>query len=1249
LTPSRPCDTSRHNVGDAHSMKVLRNSIKSILLLTAISAITVFGWFEPGVAQEAAGREKPNELEYAQKLIKDGLYDVARGELVRFTGQDTPAALRQRALVLLGDVETASGDRAKARRLYESGFEASPKGEDACRALAKMGETSLSMEDYGGAAAVLQRLTELFPDCGLVCSAMFDVGRAHFRLGDYEQAVRDFERTRSACGVDDKNPELLLWLGRAQSRLDTGRGRQTLEGVVNSYPGTRAAFGASLELAAELERQGNSDGAAALLERALQYKDVDRTSRAVGLYRYATLLAARGRDREAGRAFSECFEAAADSALCEKCNLSAQSSFMTAGLDRDADAMAQKLLSGSYSGSAKEASLLTRAASARAKGDLAGALVFLGRVKRTLAVDSLYCLARIEEAETSEKMSDFDAAESAYRAAMDSSCPESLRPRALRGLASLYRTHMDRPDEASLYDGLLVQLYPGTDAAAAAAADLARAAEKRGDFAEAARLYAGVAKDFPLSDRADECLRRAEALRELFPPALRAEDLRKMSSVVSSVASGSIQPERGLEDEARVLRVDFHAYDEAAALLEQALLSAPAERKHLVLMALGEVRLLQARRADFLGKPEEAARQRSAGLRYFRDLVSQYSDTPLAGDAKLELIRAELERLSSPEREKRAVVLYAEFLKEYPETDRIDEALFRRAEALAALSEKSDDEFASEAMSSLDRLVRDFPRSRFAAEARLTEGRMLCREGDTDAGERDLEVVVDQFPSSPAAAEAAYELGEIKLARRETDRAVSLYTLAADKAATRSLRERALARRGDSYLVAGDLPKAVAEYEYVLQRDPRGPFADDLLAKVAQAYLNRGMLGEASPSLERLGREFPQSPLLPGLLMRKAQAEEAAGDFAAARSTYDDIGRKYTQADSDTNFVMGLARTSFSSSDFGLSLNAYERLLKMDTSPELRREAGRGAVLSLAKLGEDSKLKKRLAWYLDNFPEDSSVVNEIALQRGMGLYQSGQYEEAYSALSSVETNLPASGRMNALVTMGLAKLKAGDFAAAAEAFRTAVEVGQETPRQDSALAYTARFKLGSSLFAMSAFSEASSAYLDAVRFCRDSSQCCEAWYNGGLCLERAEDWRGASELYLKVAEGCAGKLAKDAAFKAGYCRLTAGDSREAMTLLARALETSDEAEKPEVQYWIGEAYAAAGDMERAAAEFLKVPYLYGEGTLWAVTSRYKAGQAFEAAGKKDEAVRQYRAIIQREGEQSEWGSMAKERLLLLLR
>ncbi len=1211
-----------------------------------ICVVTLFVSPAQVVAEEASVRGGSGEFEYAEKLIKDGLYDVARVELGRFTGQDTPAGLRQRAFLLLGDIETAASDHDKARKLYGSAYEASPKGEDACRALAKVGEAGFLLEDYRGAAAVFERLSALFPDCRLVCSAMFDLGRARFELGDYEQAVREFERARSACGVEKEDPELLLWLGRAQFKLDPGRGRETFESIVNSYAGTPAAFAASLELAAELDRQGNSEAAAAVLERALKYKNVEKAAYAVGLSRHAALLASGGRLKEAGRAFSGCFELSPDSALCEWCNLRAQESFLSAGEHREADSIAQKLLSGSYSNQGRDASLLTRAASARAKGDLEGALAFLGRLKRTAGVDSLYCLARIQEAETREALSNFSGAESAYLLAMKHSCPETLRPRVLLGLADLYRARMADPDRASLYYGLLVQQHPGSDAAAAAAREMAYAAEKRGDFAGAAGLFAGVAKEFPLSEQADECQEKAVALQALFPPSVRAEDLGKLSSVVSSAASGSLEGGRALERAAEVLRTEFRAFGEAEALLEQALLSAPVERKHIVLFALGEVRLLEAGKAEYLGRTDQAASLRSTGLRSFRDLVSQYSETPLADNARLELVRAELERVASPDRGRRALALYTEFLQQYPETDRFDEGLFRRAEALEALSERAEDEFAADALTSFDRLIRDFPRSSFVAEARLRRGRMLCREGNTAAGERDFEVVVDQLASAPAAPEAAYELGELKLAKRETARAASLYTQAFEKATSRSLRERALARRGDSYLVAGDLARAIDEYEYVLARDPRGPFADDLLAKVAQAYLGRGKLAEASAPLKRLGREFPQSSLLPGLMMRKAQAEERAGDFAAAKSTYDEIGRRFAQAGGDTSFVMGLGRTSFSSGDFALSLNAFERLLKMDASDELRREAGRGAVLSLAKLGDEPKLKKRLAWYLDAFPEDSSVVDEVTLQRGLGLYRAGQYEEAYSVLSSVEAELPVSGRMNALVTMGLARLKVGDYATAAGAFREAVEAGRGA-RADSSLAFTARFKLGSSLFAMSAFREASVAYTDAAGFCRDSTQCCETWYNAGLCLERMEDWRGAADLYLRVAGGCAGELGKDAAFKAGYCRLNAGDNREAMTLLGKALETSDESEKPEIQYWIGEAHAAAGDMERAAAEFLKVPYLYGESTLWAVTARYKAGQAFEAAGNRDAAVRQYRAIIQREGEQSEWGSMAKERLLLL--
>ncbi len=86
-------------------METSRNCIRILPTLLVIIIVTLFA--SPALTEETAGKEGGTELEYAQKLIKDGLYDVARGELGRLTGRDTPAGLRQRAFMLLGDIETA--------------------------------------------------------------------------------------------------------------------------------------------------------------------------------------------------------------------------------------------------------------------------------------------------------------------------------------------------------------------------------------------------------------------------------------------------------------------------------------------------------------------------------------------------------------------------------------------------------------------------------------------------------------------------------------------------------------------------------------------------------------------------------------------------------------------------------------------------------------------------------------------------------------------------------------------------------------------------------------------------------------------------------------------------------------------------------------------------------------------------------------------------------------------------------------
>jgi TolA-binding protein len=1196
-----------------------------------------------GKAAPPSGR---SELDYVEKLIHEGMLDVAENDLLRFMESEPSAELRQRGALLLGDIKFSQSNLVEATRRYMRAYEANPRGESACDALYKAGQCRFLLHQYEEAISTFQKVIKLFPDCPQYCPAMTALGKAFFESGDYEQAAREFEETLAACQAEQKSGELLYWLGKAETRINIGKARDVFEKVRSAYPGTEAAFKASLELSQMFFDQGNTQGSLDVLAEAISYK-VDKALRARAFIKRGEFLDLIGRPQDAAREYAECFSLSPDSSLCEACNLSSQRAYLSGGDYRQADLLAQKLLSGNFSAKARRLSLLTRARASRVQGKYQDALDFISKMECSKQIDSLCCSASVEEGEIKEELSQFEGSVESYLRALTLPGPDSLHAMALMHLGDLCVKRRGEPDRALGYYSLLVDLYPGSETSGRALHEIAGLYEKKGDFSRASALYRKLAADFPLGPYADEALERAEILDSLFPTHVGQNELKKLSDLLLSAASGSVQGDKLLEEAALLFQGDFHSFEEARAMLERAAFSSPPERKPILFLRLSNVYLLLSRKAQFEGKANDAVAAKNAALKYLRDLVSQYSDSELADDAELLLIQDRLERLSSPEKEKTAASLYGDFLKGYPQTDRFEDALLGRAQALMKLSQGPGDESYDEALASYGKLIQEYPRSPLVAQAHYDKGRMLAKAGNIDGAESEFEAVLAGQPTSAVAPDAAYELAECKLAKRQIDEALALYKQALDKARNRSLRERALARKGDCLLVQGKLDEAIEQYEYVLKRDPKGPFADDLLVKEAEAYLSRGMLDKASDSFGRLVVLFPKSPLLSKALVRKAEAEAAAGDAKKAQATYQHIQERFPESSADTSVMLGLARTSFKAGDYRSSLEAYERLLRLNLSESGRNEAARGNVLSLAWVGDEGKVRKKLAWYEKNFPGDASLASEVDFERGMSLFEQDQLEAAYAKLSQAQANLPPEQKARALVTMGMCKLKEKEFAQASSHFEEALELGPQLGSSDSTLSFTAYFKLGTSLYAQSKYAEASRAYLNAGTLGPDSSGRCEALYNAGLCIEKTDNWPEAASIYEKVAATCKGKLAQDAIFKTGYCYLNAGQRPKALELLNTALGVAADDEKPEIQYWIGETYAGMGEFERAASEFLKVPYLYGEGSLWAVTSRYKAGLAFEEAGNIDAATKQYRLLLEREGENSEWGSMAKERLLKL--
>ncbi|UCF78127.1 MAG: tetratricopeptide repeat protein [Candidatus Eiseniibacteriota bacterium] len=1215
---------------------------RALLIVSIAIAAIVYG-------PQSATPSGPRELDYAEKLIEDGMLQPAQEELQRFLEGDVSPQSRQHATLLLGDIRSSLSQFAEAERLYFRAYEADPRGERACEALYRAGGCEVKLGRHREAGSTFSQVVARFPECPRFCAALRNVGLSFVERGDPVQAAKEFERGLALCADDEWKAELLYLLGSTLTRTDAVRARSTFELLRKAHRGSEAAFRGSVELARLLQAEGNTLGSLGVLDEALSFK-VGKELLSEALVEKARLLDSMGRTADAAVAYSECARLSPDSLLSEECNLRAQSAFLAAGEYGQANLLAEKLLSRGATEAAQRASLFTRARAARFRNALRDALGFLEKIQCVGRADSLCLFVSIEEGMVREELEDREGAVAAYLRALTLPGPDELRATALMRLARLSGAEA-RTEEtvgrgrAAAYYTLLADLYPESESVEPAVWELARSHETLGEYSEAAGAYRRLARDFPLSPRADEAAERASLLEMLFPAKVGKEDLQRLRVLLMSAAEGSVAGERLLEQAAILFESRLRSFDEAEVMLTKAMLSSPADRKHLLLWRLANVHNLLSRKLAFEGERKDAAKHKGLALRYLRDLLTQYGRTQLADDARMALIEEELSELNPPQKHRAAVSLYTDFLQGFPDTDRFEAALLRRAQALAELSGTAGDELYTEAMASYQKLIDEFPDSPLLAGARLGRGYLLRKAGNLDAAERELEIVVSRYSESPAAAEAAYELGECKLARRDLDRAISLYSFAFQNGRTRILRERALSRRGDCHLVSGELEKAVAEYEYILKHDPTGPFADDLLAREARAYLDRGMLKEASVPVERLAAQFPGSPLLRDVLIRKAGVETRVGESGKAAVTYAGLAKQFPEVRSDSTVMLSFGRASFESGDFSSSLEAYERALALTRGQASHREAARRIVLSLAKLGEDSKAQKRLGEFVKSFPSDTTLASELALERGLALYEAGDMAGAHARLAEALGGLRGEPRKKALVTMGLSKLRQNDFAAASAHFGQAVKLASS----DSTLNFTAHFKLGTSLYAQSRYLEASRSYLDASRVASDATSRCDAWSNSALCLERAEKWSEAASLYEEIRTGCTGEQARAAAFKSGYCDLNAGRHRRAIEKLRQALETAEGEEKPEIQYWLGEAHAAMGEFERAASEFLKVPFLYGEGSLWAVTARFKAGMAFEQSGDVEAAAKQYTILLEREGENSQWGSMARERLQRLSR
>lgn len=576
----------------------------------------------------------------------------------------------------------------------------------------------------------------------------------------------------------------------------------------------------------------------------------------------------------------------------------------------------------------------------------------------------------------------------------------------------------------------------------------------------------------------------------------------------------------------------------------------------------------------------------------------------LARRARLEGLRLRLERRPDAAGD----TLAARALALLPADGADPGALDLRANALARLGRED------EALAIWRRLLEEFPESPASVEAELA---IASRPG-TDDGERLrlLERVSRLRPYHPAAEQARRLVAGLLLRQGRAAEALAIYEDLLARAEASATPIEALPAPAPDLLYQRALcfdatgPPAAARDAWLRFLAAGGGDGDRVargLLRLGEAWLAEQRPEEALRAWRNLQTVLPGTPEARAALARMAAVYSGTERHPEALAALEEL-----QAGRSADPVLRAQWVSalYRAGRLDEGRDELSRLLK--ESGGLFDADTLQASMNLAKgrwlLGRQQwdEAAKSLQHVLKKYP-GSPAAPAAQLDLARARAGAGQGEEALALLEELAKRWPG-GReaARAAVLRGGLHRQAGDVQRAVGEFRRAVD---EAPDDE-----TKRYALNNLI----------ASYREL------------GFLDGALQSLRRylELWPDAPDRFTKRLE--AALLLKES-----------GDLDAATDQLRRLLPEADLEDEAAIQYYLGECAQQRGDWQDAILEYMKVPYLGRTKLDWDVTALYQAGQCWEQLAQPQRAASLYERIVRERGPGSSYGKAAQERINLL--
>jgi TolA-binding protein len=588
----------------------------------------------------------------------------------------------------------------------------------------------------------------------------------------------------------------------------------------------------------------------------------------------------------------------------------------------------------------------------------------------------------------------------------------------------------------------------------------------------------------------------------------------------------------------------------------------------------------------------------NAAKDYFRRLLDEYPQSPLAVDCQFGLARA----LQKSDARDQASALFAKLAAE--KSRFADDALFHLAAGRYA-----DNQFA-ECITALDELESRFADSPLRSRASLLRGWSLFRLERFEEAAHVLKQIGDD---KQVAAEAHYWLGlSCKRLKRWAD---SVAALEAGLAANPDKRLAPAMRfhLGEALLALQKYAEADAQFSQVLASNTAGDWADDCLlgrARVALAQNNLALVQSIAGQYEE---NFPDHALRAEFQRTVAKAFLNAGQYEQAIEILQELaGTEQPPAAARDQCLLAAALER--AGKYRESLRILDRLSDCDLA-DVRARADLTRGLALAGLERHEEALAALEGYLR--AEPCGPFAALALAESaicqLRLNHVEQAQQAYERLRREHAQDPilpaATGRLADLALAGnqlaLAQTLSGELAASAE--------------PNSA----ARGLFGQARIAcrQRQWREAADKLAALLERFPNAPQAAEALLLSAAALEQLEEYDAAAERYAEVmAKHAQSPAAASALLAAARLHRQRRQTQEAAALYRQALaDEQTKIPRDTALYELAWLLRDMGQTEEAARLFQRIHDEFATSQFWA-DATYRLAEQQRAAGKLDSAM-----------------------------